>query len=309
MEVDFDLATFPGELQIPAVGDFNAYLSAVAKMPMLTFEQERDFGFLVRDHGDKEAAKWLVLSHLRLVASIARQFSGYGMGHEDLVQEGTIGLLSAVQKFDPDKGYRLVTYALYYIKAAIQSYVMANAQMVRMVTTKNQKKLFFNLRGLKQQVLASAAANGECRSNLSVDQVQTIAAILDVRPDEVEQMDLRFEGGDSSLEGDEYGVGLSGMLRVTDHEPTVVLEAQERMRLSQLAFGPALDCLDARSRFVIESRWVNVGDDGSEAMTLHDLAVVYGVSTERIRQIEANALRKMRQYLEDSTKASTCNIH
>ena len=289
---------------VPPLGNLDAYISTANRLPLLTLEEEQGFARKLRDHNDLEAAGALILSHLRLVVSISRQYLGYGLPHGDLIQEGNIGLMKAVKRFDPDQGVRLVSYAMHWIKAEIHEYILKNWRMVKVATTKAQRKLFFNLRSMKQNFKADAAAsdNDTHRDTLSPAEVSAMATKLNVKREEVLEMETRLSGGDVMLDpgpaddGDE-GFGPIAYLADATQEPTAQLESQQRDRLSSDGIATALEALDDRSRRIVEERWLKVNDDGSGGMTLHDLAAVYGVSAERIRQIEVAARKKMKKAL------------
>ena len=275
----------PGQL-----GNIDAYIQAVNRIPMLTAEQERRFATEYRLHNNLDAARQLVLSHLRLVVSIARNYLGYGLPHADLIQEGNIGLMKAVKRFDPEQNVRLVSYAIHWIKAEIHEYILRNWRMVKVATTKAQRKLFFNLRSHKQGLQA-----------FSPDEIEGLAKELNVKREEVTEMETRLSGGDIALEGHvedgEESYAPIAYLADAHSEPTAVLAARQRDKLQTDGIAEALDSLDARSRRIIEARWLNVDDDGSGGSTLHELAAEFGVSAERIRQIEASAMKKMRSAL------------
>ncbi len=286
---------------VPALGNLDAYISAVNRLPLLTPEEEQDYARKLRDHNDLDAAGKLVMSHLRLVVSIARQYLGYGLPHGDLIQEGNIGLMKAVKRFDPDQGVRLVSYALHWIKAEIHEYILKNWRMVKVATTKAQRKLFFNLRSMKQGFKDAADAPTH-RDTLTDAQIDLMARELNVKREEVIEMETRMAGGDVVLDptpGDdgEEAFGPVAYLADASHEPTAMIESQQRDVLATDGIAAALDTLDARSRRIVEERWLKVNDDGSGGLTLHDLAAQYGVSAERIRQIEVAAMKKMRQAL------------
>jgi len=289
---------------VPALGNLDAYISAVNRMPMLTLEEEQSFARQYRIDNDLEAAGKLVLSHLRLVVSTARQFLGYGLPHGDLIQEGNIGLMKAVKRFDPDQGVRLVSYALHWIKAEIQEYVVKNWRMVKLATTKAQRKLFFNLRSMKQRFRSEDAMADldSHRSTLNDSQIDAMAAELRVKREEVIEMEARLSGGDvlldpSPSDDGEDAYGPISYLTDASHEPTAMIEAHHRDLLASDGLALALDTLDARSRHIVEERWLKVNDDNSGGMTLFDLAAIYGVSAERIRQIEVAAMKKMKKAL------------
>jgi RNA polymerase sigma-32 factor len=289
---------------VPALGHLDAYISAVNRMPMLTLEEEQTYARKLRQDNDLEAAGRLVLSHLRLVVSIARQYLGYGLPHGDLIQEGNVGLMKAVKRFDPDQGVRLVSYAMHWIKAEIHEYILKNWRMVKVATTKAQRKLFFNLRSIRQRYHSDdAAADLDThRTTLNPGQIDAMAAELHVKREEVIEMEARLAGGDvlldpSPSDDGEDAFGPIAYLTDAAHEPTAMLEAQHRDMLAGDGIARALDTLDERSRHIVEERWLKVNDDNSGGMTLHDLAAVYGVSAERIRQIEVAAMKKMKKTL------------
>ncbi len=291
-------------MTLPALGNLDAYISAVNRMPMLTLDEEQSAARRLRDENDLDAAGQLVMSHLRLVVSIARQYLGYGLPHGDLIQEGNVGLMKAVKRFDPDQGVRLVSYAMHWIKAEIHEYVLKNWRMVKMATTKAQRKLFFNLRSRKQNFRAEAAAGDTHRDVLSDGEVSTMARELNVKPEEVREMEMRLSGGDVVLDpapGDdgEDSFGPIAYLADVEHEPTAVLENAERDALATAGVQRAMGELDDRSRRIVTERWLKVNDDGSGGMTLHELAAEYGVSAERVRQIEVAAMKKMRKSLTE----------
>ncbi len=289
---------------VPPLGNLDAYISAANRLPMLTLEQEQEFARQWRDNQDMQAAGKLVLSHLRLVVSISRQYLGYGLPHADLIQEGNVGLMKAVKRFDPEQGVRLVSYALHWIKAEIHEYILKNWRMVKVATTKAQRKLFFNLRSMKQGMRAEVSDANAHRQSLNPDQVNQVADSLHVKPEEVLEMEARMAGGDVVLDpnpGDDGEDTFGPIAYLTDvrHEPTAVMEAHQRDVLSSDGLAMALDSLDARSRRIVEERWLKVNDDGSGGMTLHELAAEYGVSAERIRQIEVAAMKKMNATLAE----------
>ena len=289
---------------VPPLGNLDAYISAVNRLPMLTLEQEQDFARQWRESQDVASAGKLVLSHLRLVVSISRQYLGYGLPHADLIQEGNVGLMKAVKRFDPEQGVRLVSYAMHWIKAEIHEYILKNWRMVKVATTKAQRKLFFNLRSMKQGMRADVSDANAHRQSLSPEQVEQVASSLHVKPEEVLEMEARMAGGDVVLDpspGDDGEDTFGPIAYLTDvrHEPTAVMEAHQRDVLSSDGLAMALDNLDARSRRIVEERWLKVNDDGSGGMTLHELAAEYGVSAERIRQIEVAAMKKMKTSLAE----------
>jgi RNA polymerase sigma-32 factor len=268
-----------------SLGNIDAYISAVNRLPMLTHQEEIDFATKLRNENDLSAAQQLVMSHLRLVVSIARGYLGYGLPHADLIQEGNIGLMKAVKRFDPDQGVRLVSYAMHWIKAEMHEYILKNWRLVKVATTKAQRKLFFNLRSHKEGLDA-----------MSPKQIDALASTLDVKREEVIEMEMRLSGHDIALDAptddDDEKFAPIAYLKTEAEEPTKVLETRQYDRLQSEGLESALSKLDARSRHIIEARWLK-NDDGTGA-TLHELADEYGVSAERIRQIESAALKKMK---------------
>ena len=291
---------------VPPLGNLDAYISAANRLPLLTLQEEQQFARQLRDNNDVDAAGKLVLSHLRLVVSIARQYLGYGLPHGDLIQEGNVGLMKAVKRFDPDQGVRLVSYAMHWIKAEIHEYILKNWRMVKVATTKAQRKLFFNLRSMKQGFKADAAAADAAthRDTLSHSEVGAVADRLNVKREEVIEMETRMSGGDvlldpSPSDDGEQAYGPIAYLTDHSHEPTAMIESHQRDVLASDGISAALEGLDDRSRRSVEERWLKVNDNGSGGMTLHELAAVYGVSAERIRQIEVAAMKKMRKTLAE----------
>ena len=294
---------------VPSLGHLDAYISAVNRMPMLTLEQEQEFARKLKNENDLEAAGKLVLSHLRVVVSVARQYLGYGLPHADLIQEGNIGLMKAVKRFDPDQGVRLVSYAMHWIKAEIHEYILKNWRMVKVATTKAQRKLFFNLRSMKQGLKAEAdEATGTHRDTLTASQIDSMAKDLNVKREEVMEMETRMSGGDvlldpSPSDDGETAYGPIAYLADAHHEPTAMIEAHQRDLMASDGIATALASLDERSRRIVEERWLKVNDDGSGGLTLHDLADEFGVSAERIRQIEVAAMKKMKAALVEYAEA------
>ena len=288
---------------VPSLGHLDAYISAVNRMPMLTPEQEQEFARKLKNENDLESASKLVLSHLRVVVSVARQYLGYGLPHADLIQEGNIGLMKAVKRYDPDQGVRLVSYAMHWIKAEIHEYILKNWRMVKVATTKAQRKLFFNLRSMKQGLKAEAdEATGTHRDTLTSAQIESMAKDLKVKREEVMEMETRMSGGDvlldpSPSDDGEVAYGPIAYLADAHHEPTAMIEAHQRDLMASDGIATALASLDERSRRIVEERWLKVNDDGSGGLTLHDLADEFGVSAERIRQIEVAAIKKMKAAL------------
>lgn len=271
-----------------SLGNIDAYISAVNRLPMLTQAEEVSLARNLRDRNDLAAAQKLVLSHLRLVVSIARGYLGYGLPHADLIQEGNIGLMKAVKRFDPEQNVRLVSYAMHWIKAEMHEYILKNWRLVKVATTKAQRKLFFNLRSHKEGLDAMTLA-----------QVDALAETLDVKREEVIEMETRLSGRDIALEApvdDDDRFAPITYLSSDNSEPTRMMEARQYDRLQSEGLETALRQLDDRSRRIVEARWL-ASDDGSGA-TLHELADEFGVSAERIRQIEAVALKKMKGSLQ-----------
>ncbi|MCK0510722.1 RNA polymerase sigma factor RpoH [Aromatoleum buckelii] len=269
-----------------AVGSIDQYIQSVNRIPLLTEQEEVSLATRLRNEGDLEAARGLVMSHLRLVVAISRGYLGYGLPHADLIQEGNIGLMKAVKRFDPDRGVRLVSFAIHWIKAEIHEYILKNWRLVKIATTKAQRKLFFNLRSLKQDT-----------GTLNRDEVIAVAKQLGVKPEEVVEMETRLTGRDIQLEGgpddDENHFAPIAYLPDPNAEPSEVLEQAQLARLQDEGLSDALASLDDRSRTIVKRRWLTEGDSA----TLHELAAEYGVSAERIRQIEAKAMQKMRGLL------------
>ena len=281
---------------LAASGSIEAFISAANRVPMLSEAEEQALARRFRDGQDLDAARQLVTSHLRLVIAIARGYLGYGLPHADLIQEGNIGLMKAVKRFDPDRGVRLVSFAMHWIKAEIHEYILKNWRLVKIATTKAQRKLFFNLRSIK----ASLAQDGNSRqgfNTLGADEVIAVAKQLGVKPEEVVEMETRLTGADVSLEpttdnDEESYAPIAYLAADRSSEPSAMLERKEYDRLQDEGLGSALASLDDRSRAIVQRRWLVA--DGEEAATLHELAAEYGVSAERIRQIEVKALQKMK---------------
>ena len=271
-------------LPIPAAGSLDNYIQTVNSFPILTQEEETKFGRSLRDTGDLEAARELVVSHLRVVVAIARGYMGYGLQQADLIQEGNIGLMKAVKRFDPERGVRLVSFAVHWIRAEIHEFILHNWRIVKIATTKAQRKLFFNLRSLKPGLGTMGSAD-----------VKAIAGQLRVKPEEVVEMETRLSGQDVALEplsgdDDDHAYAPIAYLTAENAEPAAVFEQEQTAMRRSAGLGQALSELDARSRRIIEARWLN---DQASA-TLHELADEFGVSAERIRQIETKALSKLK---------------
>ncbi|HQS57132.1 MAG: RNA polymerase factor sigma-32 [Gallionellales bacterium 35-53-114] len=273
-------------LAIPSlsVGSLENYISSVKSFPMLTHEEELDLATRFQRDNDLDAARDLVLSHLRVVVSVARGYAGYGLPQADLIQEGNIGLMKAVKRYDPSRGVRLVSFALHWIRAEMHEYVLRNWRLVKIATTKAQRKLFFNLRSLKQGL-----------ESMKPQEVKKIALELNVSESDVVEMEARFNGREMALEADmddedDKFSPIAYLAADTENEPSNTLERTEREHLKTVGLSRALDSLDDRSRRIIEARWLQENED---VATLHDLAAEFDVSAERIRQIEKKALSKM----------------
>ncbi|TRZ89500.1 MAG: RNA polymerase sigma factor RpoH [Rhodocyclaceae bacterium] len=284
---------------LAASGSIEAFISAANRVPMLSHVEEQSLARRFREQEDVDAARQLVTSHLRLVIAIARGYLGYGLPHADLIQEGNIGLMKAVKRFDPDRGVRLVSFAMHWIKAEIHEYILKNWRLVKIATTKAQRKLFFNLRSIKA-ALAQDADSSQGFSTLGAEEVKSVAKRLGVKPAEVIEMETRLTGSDVSLEpvsdDDEDSYAPIAYL-AADHsiEPSAILERKQYDRLQDEGLSSALASLDERSRTIVQRRWLVA--DGEEGATLHELAAEYGVSAERIRQIEVKAMQKMKGQL------------
>ncbi|MBJ7379573.1 MAG: RNA polymerase sigma factor RpoH [Polynucleobacter sp.] len=275
------------------VGTIDAYISHINRLPMLSATEEFHLAQEFRRTENLDAARRLVLSHLRLVASISRQYLGYGIPHADLIQEGNIGLMKAVKRYDPAQGVRLVSYAIHWIKAEIHEYILKNWRLVKVATTKAQRKLFFNLRSNKPTL-----------NSLSPGEIESLAKALDVRGEDVREMEVRLAGGDVSIEGDDTDDDSFAPIQwLADErsEPTAVMANSELHQLFGPKLDQALNGLDERSRHIVQARWLDIDADGKGAKTLHDLADEYQISAERVRQIEVAAFKKMRQTLQAET--------
>jgi RNA polymerase sigma-32 factor len=271
-------------LPIPAAASLDSYIQTVNSFPILTQEQESTFARRFRSSNDLTAARELVLSHLRVVVAIARGYMGYGLQQADLIQEGNIGLMKAVKRFDPERGVRLVSFAVHWIRAEIHEFILRNWRIVKVATTKAQRKLFFNLRSMKRGLGTMGPAD-----------VKAIAKQLGVKTDEVVEMETRLSGQDIALEPvgddeDDNAYAPIAYLAAEEAEPGMLVEQEQTAKLRSEGLEQALQQLDARSRRIIEARWLNE----NESATLHDLAGEFGVSAERIRQIENKALSKMK---------------
>jgi RNA polymerase sigma-32 factor len=282
-------ATLPLIASVPVpmpTGSLEAYIHTVNRFPILSAEEERALALRFRRDGDLAAARGLVLSHLRLVVALARGYLGYGLPHADLIQEGNIGLMKAVKRFDPERGVRLVSFAIHWIRAEIHEYILRNWRLVKVATTKAQRKLFFNLRSMKKGLAPMTSAD-----------VERVASELRVKPEEVVEMETRLSGKEVAFEADqddeEAYAPVNYLAADRDAEPLRVLEAKEAEENQVAGLESALASLDPRSRRIVEARWLREKDPA----TLHDLAAEFKVSAERIRQIEAKALEKMRKAL------------
>jgi RNA polymerase sigma-32 factor len=279
-------------LSLSPGGNLDAYIRAVQQFPMLSQEREEELALRFRTLNDLEAARELVLSHLRLVVSVSRQYRGYGLPQADLIQEGNIGLMKAVKRFDPTRGARLVSFAMLWIKAEIHEYILRNWQLVKIATTKAQRKLFFNLRSLKQALGA--------QDSVSDEQAELIAKHLHVDAKEVHEMDQRLSGGDIAIEGrtedGEEAFSPIAYLAAPDADPADLVENQQSQTLQSEGLMRALHALDERSRDIVIARWLRDDDEGGST-TLQELADRYGISAERVRQIEVAAMKKLRAHL------------
>ena len=282
------------DLSLPTLGSidsYDRYMQSIRTIPSLTAEEEMELGMRLKKSNDLEAAKTLILSHLKLVAKVAKGYAGYGLPQSDLVQEGNIGLMKAVKRFDPERGVRLVSFAIYWIKAEIQEYIVKNWRLVKTATTKAQRKLFFNLRSMKKTL-----------QPLKSDEINSIAKELNVKPEDVREMEYRFNGNEISLD---YGSEESeddvfrpiAYLKDEAPEPSEKMELDQSEGNSLSSLSKALSALDERSRLILEERWLKDKD----ASTLHELADKLGVSAERIRQIEQAAMKKIKLLMLSSS--------
>jgi len=275
------------ELSVLPTGSIDAYITAAYQIPVLTPEEEKELSVRLRDHGDMDAARRMVLSHLRFVIRIARGYLGYGLPLPDLIQEGTVGLMKAVRRFEPDVGVRLVSFAVHWIRAEIHEYILRNWRIVKVATTKAQRKLFFNLRSAKKRL-----------GWFTYDEVQAVASELGVKPETVLQMESRLANQDMAFDGSEGDeedgpAAPSSYLPDMRMEPASCLERENTEQDERERLYAALSGLDERSKTILKARWLS-----EKKQTLHELAEQFGVSAERIRQIEKNAMNKMRLQLE-----------
>ncbi|MES9818362.1 MAG: RNA polymerase sigma factor RpoH [Candidatus Thiodiazotropha sp.] len=268
-------------------GSMDAYISAAYQLPMLSAEEEKSLAVRLRDHKDLQAAQTLITSHIRFVVRIARNYSGYGLALPDLIQEGTVGLMKAVKRFDPDMGVRLVSFAVHWIKAEIHEYILKNWRIVNVATTKAQRKLFFNLRSSKKRL-----------GWFSKEEVNDVAQDLGVKPETVMEMESRLSGKDIAFDGpmqeddDHVTATPAGYLSDMRMEPASLLESSDSESQMKQRLVNAMQDLDERSREILQARWL-----GDKKSTLHELAERFQVSAERIRQIEKNAMTKLKANL------------
>ena len=279
--------------QLSPAANLDGYLRAVQQFPLLSLEREQSLALKYRTLDDLDAARELVLSHLRLVVAVSRQYLGYGLPQADLIQEGNLGLMKAVKRFDPTRGVRLVSFALHWIKAEIHDYILRNWQLVKVATTKAQRKLFFNLKSLKRALGAEQSVSNE--------QAQLIAKELSVTADEVREMDRRLAGGDTPLElpNDEgEWSGPIASLAAENADPASIVAEAQHQRVQAEGLQKALQSLDDRSRAIVMARWLADADE--KTPTLHELADRYGISAERVRQIEGQAFKKLRFLISET---------
>ena len=269
-------------------GNLDQYIQAAFSVPVLSAERERDLAVRLRDTGDLEAARELVMSHLRFVVRIARGYSGYGLALGDLVQEGNIGLMKAVKRFDPDAGVRLVSYAVHWVRAEMHEFILRNWRIVKVATTKAQRKLFYNLRSKKQRL-----------GWLNQDEVNAVAEDLGVKPETVLEMESRLSGSDigydlTAADDDEDSNHFAPAAYLTDesNDPALTIEQDDWESEASNSLSSAMQQLDDRSRTILQERWL-----ADKKSTLHDLAARYDVSAERIRQLEKNAIGKLKKSL------------
>lgn len=280
--------TMQMQLAVPT-GNISGYITTANRVPMLTAEEERALAIDLQENGNVDAARKLILPHLRFVIHVARGYSGYGLNIADLIQEGNIGLMKAVKRFDPNVGVRLVSFAVHWIRAEMHEYILKNWRIVKVATTKAQRKLFFNLRKNKKRL-----------GWFTNDEVQTVASALGVKPETVLEMETRLSSRDMAFDGyadeddDSYYVAPSQYLEDMSDEPSKVLEAADWSDHNNKRLAAALGTLDDRSRDILNCRWL-----GEKKLTLHDLADRYSISAERIRQLEKAAMQKMRTALMD----------
>lgn len=273
----------------PLTGSIESYIQTARDIPVLSTEEEKELAIQLRENNDLEAARKLVMSHLRFVIYIARGYNGYGLPLADLIQEGNIGLLKAVKRFDPERGVRLVSFAVHWIRAEIHEFILRNWRIVKVATTKAQRKLFFNLRGSKKRL-----------GWLNQEQVNTVAEDLGVKPETVVEMESRLSGHDVGFDGfnsdddEDNNFAPAAYLKHENADPASELERTDFGSHNAERLHAALSELDERSQDILASRWL-----ADKKQTLHELAARYQVSAERIRQLEQNAMKKLKQTLAD----------
>ena len=286
------------QLQVAGIlspgNDLNAYIQTINTIPLLSVEEEQSLAWRLRDANDLEAARTLVMAHLRFVVHIARSYQGYGLPQSDLIQEGNIGLMKAVKRFDPERGVRLVSFAVHWIKAEIHEFVLRNWRIVKVATTKAQRKLFFNLRGAKKNF-----------GWLNVEELKAIANDLDVKPETVREMEGRLAALDAAYDGygdsdkeDSFSMAPANYLEDSSYDPAILVEEENTENTATDQLHMALAQLDERSRDILQQRWLT-----DNKATLHELAAIYGISAERIRQLEKNAMNKIRTSLQGQMTA------
>ncbi len=271
-------------MPVPSTGSLDAYLAYVQQLPLLSPKEEKDLGRRLKKHNDLDAARQLILSHLRFVAKVARGYSGYGLPLNDLIQEGNVGLMKAVKRFDPDKNVRLVSFAIHWIKAEMHEFILKNWRIVKVATTKAQRKLFFNLRKYKKQL-----------NWLTSQEIKNIAEELGVSDKEVTRMEQRLHAHDMSFdmpthEDEEKSASPQYFLQTSELSPDLSCAKEQTEEIQQQALQQAVSTLEPRSRDIIEKRWLTTDNKA----TLHDLAESYGVSAERIRQLEKKAMQQLK---------------
>jgi len=274
-------------------GDLNAYVQTVSGFPILSVDEEKALAERFYYENDLEAARKLVLCHLRFVVHLARSYAGYGLSHADLIQEGNVGLMKAVKRYNPEVGVRLVSFAVHWIKAEMHEFILRNWRIVKVATTKAQRKLFFNLRSSKNKL-----------GWLNQAETEAVARDLGVAPEVVTQMEGRLSAHDMAFDGesdddDDAWTAPSQYLEAVGADPAEVVADREQSMSSSDSLGAAMRRLDARSRDILESRWLT-----DQKSTLHELAARYDVSAERIRQLEKNALKKLKNAMEESVAAA-----
>ena len=275
------------QFALPA-GSINSYIHSVNQVPILTLEEEQRLARLLKENNDIEAARQLVMSHLRFVVKIARGYSGYGLQQSDLIQEGNIGLMKAVKRFDPDVGVRLVSFAVHWVRAEIHEFILRNWRVVKIATTKAQRKLFFNLRSSKKRL-----------GWLNQKEINEVAEDLGVKPSDVIEMEKRMSNYDATLETrieDEEGSFNAPISYLENNEPNPeeLLENEQNINHEQETLKNAISLLDERSKDIISSRWLT-----EKKATLHELAAIHNISAERVRQIENTAIKKLKESIKN----------